>query len=102
MKISIITVCYNAAATLATAMESVLNQTYPDIEYIVVDGGSKDGTVGILRAYAKEPLARARQSLSEPLARARQSLSWISEPDQGMYDAINKGIRLATGDVVGI
>jgi glycosyltransferase involved in cell wall biosynthesis len=72
-------------------MESVLNQTYPDIEYIVVDGGSTDGTVEVIRKYAEEPLARARQSLS-----------WINEPDQGMYDAINKGIRLATGDVVGI
>ena len=54
MKISIITVCYNSVATLATAIESVLDQTYPDIEYIVVDGGSKDGTVELLGKYAEE------------------------------------------------
>jgi glycosyltransferase involved in cell wall biosynthesis len=93
MKISIITVCYNSVATLETAIESVLGQTYQDIEYIVVDGGSTDGTVEILRGYAGR---------SSKVGDASRQFIWISEPDEGMYDAINKGIRMATGDVVGI
>jgi glycosyltransferase involved in cell wall biosynthesis len=90
MKISIITACYNSVATLATAMESVLNQTYPDIEYIVVDGGSSDGTVQIAKEYISKFEAKSYK------------MKVLSEPDKGMYDAINKGIRMATGDVVGI
>ena len=87
MKISIITACYNAAAHIRTAMESVLAQTWPEIEYLVVDGGSADGTVEVIRAF--EPRFGGR-------------MRWVSERDRGMYDAINKGIRLATGEVVGI
>ena len=83
MKISIITVTLNSAATLATTMDSVCRQDYPAIEHIVVDGGSSDGTLDIVRAHPH--VAR-----------------FISEPDDGLYDAINKGIALATGDVVGI
>jgi glycosyltransferase involved in cell wall biosynthesis len=90
MKISIITACYNSVATLATAMESVLNQTYPDIEYIVVDGGSVDGTVEIAKEYISKFEAKSYK------------MKVLSEPDKGMYDAINKGIRMATGDVIGI
>lgn len=91
MKITLITVCYNSAATLPTAIESVLAQQGVDLEYIVVDGGSKDGTVDIIKEYS------TRSTCS-----TRLSFKWISEPDQGMYDAINKGIKMATGDVVGI
>ncbi len=65
-------------------MESVLRQTYPHIEYIVVDGGSKDGTVSIIEAYAQK----------------MPHLRWISEKDKGLYDAMNKGLRMATGDFV--
>lgn len=116
MKISIITVCYNSVATLATAIESVLGQTYPDIEHIVVDGGSKDGTVEIIRKYADEKCANARirecanentdagsdRKIRQSGTQALRQFLWISEPDEGMYDAINKGIRMATGDVIGI
>ena len=91
MKISLITACYNSAATIRTAIESVLSQKGVDIEYIVVDGGSTDGTVDIIKEYS------TRSTRSTWL-----TFKWISERDEGMYDAINKGIKMATGDVVGI
>lgn len=87
MKITVITVIYNGAETIEDTIKSVLSQTYKDIEYIVVDGGSTDGTVDIIRRY--EPRFEGR-------------MKWVSEKDNGLYDAINKGIRMATGDVVGI
>lgn len=87
MKVSIITVCFNSAATIEDTIHSVLDQTYSDIEYIVIDGGSTDGTQDIIRRY--EPMFGGR-------------LRWASEQDQGIYDAMNKGIQSATGDVVGI
>ncbi|WP_270569797.1 glycosyltransferase family 2 protein [Bacteroides eggerthii] len=80
MKISVVTVCYNAADTIEKTMLSVLNQTYHDIEYIIIDGGSTDGTVEIIRKYAD------------------RIAYWVSEPDKGIYDAMNKGIKVATGD----
>ena len=86
MRISIITVAYNSAQTIRDTIESVLSQTYENIEYIVVDGCSQDGTVDIIREY--ESAGKGR-------------LVYISEPDKGIYDAMNKGIRMATGDVVG-
>ena len=84
LKISIITVCYNSQETIRDSIESVLSQDYPDIEYIVVNGASTDGTMAVIEEYR----ARIAQI--------------VSEPDQGIYDAINKGIDLATGDVIGI
>lgn len=84
MKVSIITVCYNSAATIRDTIESVLSQSYEDIEYIIVDGASKDNTLDIVREY--------RTKIS----------TVISEPDKGIYDAMNKGIQAATGDIVGI
>ena len=87
MKISLITVTYNAGGVLCCAIESALHQTYSNLEYIIVDGASKDNTLDIIRAY--EPQFQGR-------------MKWISEPDCGLYDAMNKGIRMATGDVVGI
>jgi glycosyltransferase involved in cell wall biosynthesis len=87
MKVSLITACYNSAGTLPTAFDSILSQEGVDLEYIVVDGGSKDGTIGLLKEY--EPKFKGR-------------MRWVSECDRGMYDAINKGIAMATGDVIGI
>ena len=91
MKISLITACFNSEATIRTAIDSVLAQKGVDIEYIVVDGGSTDGTVDIIKEYS------TRSTCS-----TRFSFKWISERDRGMYDAINKGIKMATGDIVGI
>ena len=87
MKVSIVTVTYNSAQTLVDAMKSVLEQTYHDIEYIIVDGASTDSTIDIIRQYELQ---------------FKNRLKWISEKDDGIYDAMNKGIQLATGDVVGI
>jgi glycosyltransferase involved in cell wall biosynthesis len=87
MKISIITVCYNSAATIKRTMESVLNQTYKDIEYIIIDGASTDGTLEIIKAYQDSFQGR---------------LKVVSEPDNGIYDAMNKGIRMASGELIGI
>lgn len=87
MKISIITITYNSAKTLEDTLKSVAKQTYSEIEYIIVDGASKDNTVSIIKKY--EPLFNGR-------------IKWISEPDKGLYDAMNKGICMATGDIVGI
>lgn len=87
MKISLITVTYNSGTTLRDTILSVLAQTYKNVEYIVVDGLSKDNTMDIVREY--EPQFEGR-------------MKWISEKDKGLYDAMNKGVRMATGDVVGI
>ena len=84
MKISIITVCYNSAATIEKTIKSLMAQTYRDIEYIVVDGDSNDSTLDIVKKYEN------------------QITKWISEPDNGLYDAINKGIAFATGDIIGV
>ena len=87
MKISIITVSYNSSTTIRDTIDSVLNQTYPDIEYIIIDGSSKDTTVDIIKENESHFNGR---------------MKWISEPDKGLYDAMNKGIQMATGNVVGI
>ena len=84
---SLITATYNSGKTVEDTLRSVLAQTYKEIDYWVVDGGSKDDTMDIVRKY--EPLFGGR-------------LHWISEPDRGIYDAMNKGISHSTGDVVGI
>ena len=87
MKVSVITVTYNNANTLAHTMQSVLTQTYANIEYIVIDGGSTDNTLQVIEQY--KPLFGER-------------LIYVSEPDNGIYDAMNKGIKLSSGDVIGI
>ncbi|MFD2942077.1 glycosyltransferase family 2 protein [Flavobacterium notoginsengisoli] len=84
MRVTIITVCYNRKNTIEKAIKSVLDQNYDNIEYIVIDGNSKDGTKEIIESY-KDRITK-----------------YISEPDNGMYDAINKGLKLATGDVIGL
>ena len=96
MKISIITVTYNRAETLVNTMDSVLALDYNDLEYIVVDGASKDSTIQILKDYELR-----FKKISETVGRTF-TFRWISESDKGLYDAMNKGIRMATGDVVGI
>lgn len=83
MKITLITVCLNSAATICDTLESVRAQDHPDIEYLVIDGASTDGTLEIVRGYG-DVVTRL-----------------LSEPDRGMYDSMNKGLRLATGEVVG-
>lgn len=106
MKISLITACYNSAATIRTCMDSVLSQQGVDLEYIVVDGGSKDGTISLLQEYeAKIGMGDEGCGMRKPTCPACStwlSFKWISEPDKGMYDAINKGIKMATGDIIGI
>jgi len=87
MKISIITVAYNSSETIRETIQSVFTQNYHEIEYIIIDGLSNDNTVSIIKEF--EPIFKGR-------------LRWLSEKDNGLYDAMNKGIRMATGDVVGI
>ena len=84
MKISIITVCFNSSKTIEKTFQSIKNQLYQNIEYIVVDGGSSDDTLKIIKNY--------NSCIS----------NYISESDKGLYDAMNKGIALATGDIIGI
>lgn len=87
MKISAITITFNSGKHIEDTIRSVLSQTYQNFEYLIIDGGSTDGTLDIVRRY--EPLFDGR-------------MRWISEKDNGLYDALNKGIRMATGKVVGI
>lgn len=86
-KVSVITMSYNDVTHLKECLDSVLGQDYPNLECIVVDGGSTDGTVELLRTLYNEHKDR---------------FHYISEPDKGLYDALNKGIRMATGDIVGL
>lgn len=82
LKISVVTVCYNMAQYIETTIKSVLSQNYPNLEYIIIDGGSTDGTQQIIEKYQD------------------QLAYYVSEPDNGMYDAINKGFLKATGDII--
>ena len=105
MKISVITVCYNAEKTIADAMASVASQQGSgirdqgsgvgglEIEHIVVDGGSTDGTVGKIKNCELRIVNEGKRNFA---------FKWVSEKDRGMYDALNKGMRMATGDVIGI
>lgn len=90
MKVSIITTCYNRCSTIGGAIKSVLVQDYQDIEYIVVDGASTDGSQEVIKAELQSAIFRSKD------------IKFVSEPDGGMYEAINKGIRMATGDVIGL
>lgn len=83
MKITVITVCYNSVATIKDTLESVASQTHTDIEHLVIDGSSKDGTAEVVRSHANP------------------KIHLISEPDKGIYDAMNKGLALASGEIIG-
>lgn len=85
-KVSVVTTTYNDIENLKRILAEVKKQTYPNIEHIIVDGGSTDGTVDLLKELEEKEPGR---------------ISWMSEKDNGIYDAINKGIRMATGDIVG-
>ena len=84
LKVSMITICYNAEKTIVKTIESVLSQDYENLEYIIVDGGSKDHTIDIIKSYENE------------------KIRCISENDNGISDAFNKGIKMATGDFIGL
>lgn len=84
MKISVVTITYNSALTLHDTIKSVLAQNYDDIEYLIIDGGSTDETLEIIKSFSDN------------------RIKWISEPDKGIYDAMSKGKRMATGEVVGV
>lgn len=90
MKLSIITINYNNAEGLRKTLASVASQTYADIEHIIVDGGSTDGSVDIIRDYSQSPIANTHE------------ICWISEKDKGIYNAMNKGILMATGEYIQI
>jgi len=84
LKITIITICYNSAATIEKTILSVAGQSFKNIEYIIIDGNSNDGTVDVINKYEDNVT------------------KWISEPDEGLYDAMNKGLSMATGDLIGV
>jgi glycosyltransferase involved in cell wall biosynthesis len=84
MLVSIITVCYNSKATISAAIQSVIDQDYKNIEYVIIDGGSTDGTLDIIRCYENNVSVM------------------VSEKDDGIYDAMNKGLRMSTGSIIGI
>lgn len=86
MKISVITVAYNSADTIEDTIISVLNQSYENLEYIVIDGCSSDGTLNLIKKYEQKFVGR---------------MKWVSGQDNGIYDAMNKGLQMASGDVVG-
>lgn len=87
MKITLITVCFNSEVTIVDTLESVLAQTYENYEYLIIDGKSKDKTVDIVKEY---------------IPKFKGKLKLLSEKDQGLYDAMNKGIKMSTGDIIGI
>lgn len=97
MKISIITSSFNRVSVIEDAIKSVLNQDYPDIEYIIVDGASTDGTLDIIKKF--DELTNSDEFVK---SHPQFTFRYISEPDHSMYEGINKGLRMVTGDVIGL
>lgn len=89
-KVTIITVCFNSELLIGKTIESVLNQSYSNIEYIIIDGKSTDNTLDVINSYKEKLIERDYE------------FKVISEPDEGIYDAMNKGVRMASGDVIGL
>ena len=89
-KISVVTITYNAEAVLQRTLDSVLSQSYPYVEHLIIDGASKDGTLALAEQYREESTEKA----------ASHEVVIQSEPDHGIYDAMNKGLQKATGDYV--
>ena len=112
MKVSLITVSYNSARTISDTLVSVQKQTYKDIEYIVVDGNSSDGTVEIVKQFVDAKQDSAKDALQDSAKDALQDSAkdvsqgvvtkFLCEKDNGIYDAMNKGLALATGDIIGV
>ena len=107
MKLSIITINYNNAEGLRKTLASVASQTYADIEHVIVDGGSTDGSVEIIREYvcangAQGGGSQTSQTGQTGRTKVCHQIRWISEPDKGIYNAMNKGIRMATGEYIEI
>lgn len=91
MKVSLLVTVYNVKETLPVTLQSISAQDYPDLEVVIVDGGSTDGTVELIKAFA-----------AQTEGRAGFSVRWVSEPDDGLYDAMNKAFRMSSGDVVAV
>lgn len=115
LRVSLIMTCYNCIDQFRRSMESALSQDYPNLELVVVDGGSTDGTVDVIREYAARLQSDAKQVQPQVSSSAstqdtsttnatipERTMRWISEPDHGIYDAMNKGIHMATGDVIAV
>lgn len=91
MKVSLLVTVYNVKNTLPITLKSIEEQDYPDLEVVIVDGGSTDGTAELVEAFAER--TKGRQGFS---------VRWVSEPDNGLYDAMNKAFRMSTGDVIAV
>ncbi len=98
MKVSIITAVFNGVDAIEDCIKSVLEQTYKQIEYIIIDGGSTDGTLETIKKQDLTPFSKGGMG---GFSGSRGITKWVSEPDNGIYDALNKGIKMATGDIIG-
>lgn len=98
-KVSVITITFNAGRFLQKTIESIINQSNKDFEYLIIDGGSKDNTLDIIQQYENEHFTSMEEAQKREETTSKK-IVWISEPDKGLYDAMNKGMHLAHGDFV--
>lgn len=98
-KVSVITITFNAGRFLQKTIESIINQSNKNFEYLIIDGGSKDNTLDIIQQYENEHFSSMEEAQKREETVSNKML-WISEPDKGLYDAMNKGMHLAQGDFV--